>query len=277
MTILEQAAALAAERLGEDVDGLTVERVVVGLFFTGVKLSDGACGISFTPIKEIPEAVCCPSSAGRAFDPARLPGTPARQLLVSLGDPEPIRMAVAVATLNALSAACWNRGLTGGVTIATKMDAQDTLSFPNGATVVVIGALVPVLRRLEGRAAPWWVVEQDPRTLKGKELNHFVPSTEALAVVQRADVLVATGVTLQRGTLEPMLAVVPAEAQVTVLGPTASMLPEPLFERGVDVVGGVWVRRPDRLLDVLAAAGSGYHFFDTLADRCTVHPAGGGG
>jgi len=55
-----------------------------------------------------------------------------------------------------------------------------------------------------------------------------------------------------------------------VVGPTASMLPEPLFERGVDLVGGVWVRQADALLEVLASGGSGYHFFDTLADRVVI-------
>jgi len=48
------------------------------------------------------------------------------------------------------------------------------------------------------------------------------------------------------------------------------MLPDPLFDRGVRLVGGVWVKQPDELLDVLAAGGSGYHFLDALADRIVI-------
>jgi len=48
------------------------------------------------------------------------------------------------------------------------------------------------------------------------------------------------------------------------------MLPGALFERGVRVVGGVWVKKPGELLDVLAAGGSGYHFFDKLAPRIVI-------
>lgn len=59
-------------------------------------------------------------------------------------------------------------------------------------------------------------------------------------------------------------------AEIAVIGPTAGLLPEPLFERGVRVVGGVWVKKPDALMDLLAAGGSGYHFFDTLADRIVM-------
>ena len=59
-------------------------------------------------------------------------------------------------------------------------------------------------------------------------------------------------------------------SEIAVIGPTASMLPDALFERGVRVVGGVWVKKPNELLDVLAAGGSGYHFFDNLAPRIVI-------
>ena len=39
---------------------------------------------------------------------------------------------------------------------------------------------------------------------------------------------------------------------------------------GVRVVGGVWVKKADELLDVLASGGSGYHFLDRLADRIVL-------
>ncbi len=52
-----------SEETNNAMGSLTLERMVIGIFFTGVKLSNGYSGICFTPIKEIPEAVCCPSSA----------------------------------------------------------------------------------------------------------------------------------------------------------------------------------------------------------------------
>jgi len=70
MTILKETAQLVKEKLGPDFDAVTIEKIVIGIFFTGVKLSTGAGGICFTPIKNIPQAACCPSSAGRIFNPA---------------------------------------------------------------------------------------------------------------------------------------------------------------------------------------------------------------
>ncbi len=82
--------------------------------------------------------------------------------------------------------------------------------------------------------------------------------------------MIVTGVTLVNHTLEKILQIARKDAEIAVIGPTASMLPDALFARGVRVVGGVWVKKPDELLDVLAAGGSGYHFFDNLAPRIVI-------
>ena len=111
MAILEETAQLVKEKLGPDFDAVTIEKIVIGIFFTGVKLSTGTGGICFTPIKNIPQAVCCPSSAGRIFNPTTVGQTRAGDVLEALSSREAIMTATAIATLNALSATCWQRGL----------------------------------------------------------------------------------------------------------------------------------------------------------------------
>jgi hypothetical protein len=41
MAILEETAQLVKEKLGPDFDAVTIEKIVIGIFFTGVKLSNG--------------------------------------------------------------------------------------------------------------------------------------------------------------------------------------------------------------------------------------------
>src|SRR5260370_41790196 len=79
-TILHGTMAAIAAILGRELAGITVERAVIGLFFTGVKLSNGIAGACATPIKTIPEAVCCPSSAMAMPFPGKLGGRPALDL-----------------------------------------------------------------------------------------------------------------------------------------------------------------------------------------------------
>src|SRR5712692_9417156 len=78
--ILRETLAVVSEILGPELESITVERVVIGLFFTGVKLSNGIAGACATPIKTIPEAVCCPTSAMTMPFPGKLRGRPALDL-----------------------------------------------------------------------------------------------------------------------------------------------------------------------------------------------------
>jgi len=270
MEILQETARRVKQKLGSDFEKLAVERVAVGLFFTGVKLSDGTGGVSYTPVKDIPQAVCCPSSAGRIFDPVKINGMKAADVLGALSAAEPIKTAIAIATLNALSAVCWERGLTDNYRIQINADAVDAVRMPVQSSVAVIGAFVPVLKKLKARGGRWWVIEQDPRTLKDDEMDHFIPADQSREIISAADVLIITGVTLVNHTMEPILKAARPDAEIAVVGPTASMLPEALFARGARVVGGVWVKKADELLGVLAAGGSGYHFFEKLAPRIVI-------
>src|SRR6202041_2166546 len=105
--ILAETVAAVTDILGSDLDDIRIERAVIGVFFTGVKLSTGHAGSCATPIKTIPEAVCCPSSAMAMPFPGKLRGRPARDALREVFSGHGIRRAVGIATLNALAAYCW--------------------------------------------------------------------------------------------------------------------------------------------------------------------------
>jgi uncharacterized protein (DUF4213/DUF364 family) len=273
--ILRETLADIEERLGAGADALTVERVVIGLFFTGVKLNDGHGGVCFTPIKTIPEAVCCPSSAKAMPAPGRLKGRNAIEVAKRGLIGGPVQKAVGIAVMNALSNACWANAAPRGYTLLSGVDPLDALTLADDAHVVVVGALVPHLKLLKTRGKPFSVLEQDPRTLKPDELPFYVPADRSSEAVPRADVLIATGVTLLNGTLEGLLMLAKPGTEIVVVGPTASMLPDAFFRRGVSMVGGVRVIDPDPLLDVLAEGGSGYNFFGRSAEKVTVVAARG--
>lgn len=82
--------------------------------------------------------------------------------------------------------------------------------------------------------------------------------------------LVITGTTLINDTLEGLLALAKPGAQIIVVGPTASMLPDAFFRRGIKILGGVIGTRADELLDIIGEAGSGYHFFGKSAERVVM-------
>src|SRR5579885_1935136 len=126
--------------LGADLDHIAVERAVIGLFFTGVKLSTGHAGACATPIKSIPEAVCCPSSAMAMPFPGKLQGRPVRGVVEEAFSPHGIRRAVGIAAVNALAELCWQRRPHPEAELRRGLDAFDANVFRPGDRTVVVGA-----------------------------------------------------------------------------------------------------------------------------------------
>jgi uncharacterized protein len=263
--ILAETVAAVTGILGPELDEIAVERAVIGLFFTGVKLTSGHAGACATPIKTIPEAVCCPSSAMAMPFPGKMRGKPARDAMNEAFSDHGIRRGVGIATVNALADLCWERRPNPQVELLRGLDAFDANGFrPNDRTVVV-GAFVPFLKELKRRGQPFLVLEKDPDTLKASEMPFYRPAEMAREVVPQADVLLMTGTTLLNDTLEDLLSWARPEARVTVVGPTDAFL-----ARGADYLGGVKIAQPDEFLDLLAEGGSGYHFFGRVAEKMVL-------
>lgn len=150
------------------------------------------------------------------------------------------------------------------------VDAFDEIDVCRYPKTVVVGALVPMLRKLIAAHADFYVLEQDPRTLKDREMPYYLPPDKADTCIPNADLLVITGVTILNNTLPDLLAMAKPRAEILVTGPTASMLPDAFFARGVTRLGGIQVTHPDELLDIISEGGSGYHFFGKYAERTVI-------
>ena len=269
--LLEETSKIIREYFGERLENMVVERAVFGLFFSGVKISTGHGGLCFTPVKEIPEAVCCPSSAKAMPLSGKLRGRSVKDYLDDLSHVNILRKTLAIATLNALSACYWEENKDLDYKIEMDVDSFDVMKIPQGKKSVVIGALVPMLKKLLAADADFKVLEMDSCTLKGKELDHFAPSKDAGVYLPHADLDVITGVTILNDTLPDLLAMCKPGADILVTGPTAGMLPDAFFKRGVTVMGGILVTKPDELLDIISEGGSGYHFFGKSAERIVIY------
>jgi len=272
-SILRQTIDSLRDKLGDRLDDLVIEKIVIGIFFTGVKLNNGHGGLCFTPVKTIPEAVCCPSSAKAMPNSGKIKGTKAAQILDRMFNGNAMKRSIGIAVMNALSNTIWEKQGSNGYVIHQDADPLDGYVYPEGGKAVVVGALVPYMRMFKNQNRDFSILEKDTSTLKPDELARHVPEERTHEAVAQADLLIITGTTLINDTLEGLLDNAKPGADIIVVGPTASMLPEAFFQRGVTSIGGVMVTRPDQLLDILAEAGSGYHFFGKSADRVVLSKA----
>lgn len=267
--LLKDTVDIVLDKLGDEIDDITVERAVFGLFFSGVKLSTGHGGLCFTPVKEMPEAVCCPSSAAVMPLSGKLSDVPVKQYLDDIFCDNILRRTLGIAALNALSNLIWEKYDVGYKPVMPR-DAFDEIDVTRYEKTVVVGALIPMLKRLIAAGSDFTILEQDPRTLKEREMQFYAPAEDAEKYVPDADLLVITGVTVLNGTLSHLLELAKPGAEILVTGPTASMIPDAFFNKGVTMTGGIVVTDADELLDIIAEAGSGYHFFGKSGERAVI-------
>jgi uncharacterized protein (DUF4213/DUF364 family) len=271
--VVKRAASLV-QAWTEDLRGripdphLAAEDVRVGVFYTAVQLSTGDVGVAFTP-RGLVDAVCCPRSAASAPPAGRLAGQPVWALAEYATSPVPLRRAVGVAALNALSSLAVERfGVPGGL-LLRGLDALQAADVRPEDRVAMVGAFAPFLRALKGQVADLWVVDRHPDALKDDERTLWRPPDQAEHVLRAATVVVVTGSALVEGGVEVLLEASRGARRVVLAGPTTALWPVPFFRWGVHVLAGIRVLDGPKLLRIVGEGGSGY-FFEDAAEKVAV-------
>ncbi len=183
---------------------ITPEEIRIGVFYTGVVLSSGHAGMSYTPIQEIPEAVCCPRSHAKMPAAGDLLNKEITELMDYALDDNALKAAVGMATLNALSAvlladdACEYKPSAYG-------NALDLIEITSEDTVAMVGAFPPFIKRIHEITKNLFVIDKNPKVV-GKGDTIKIESADRLEeLIPQANILVITGVTLVNHTLGPIL------------------------------------------------------------------------
>jgi len=247
-------ATLDALRARGALAGVRLDRVTVGTSAVLVELVGDDVDTDGGRVRR---------SAGLAHRPSETSPTPPDDLdgLVAPIEARDARdaalgaRALAVATLNALSVPFldWRTG-----------DPMALLA-PSVSRIVTVGLFRPAFRKFDRVEVR--VIEREPVAVetvtapKRVSVQSFAPS-ETAAAMEGADVVFVTGSTLVYGGIERYLDAAPASATVVVVGATASVLPAPLFDRGVDVVAGAAVADSERVRSAVADGCCGTDLHD---------------
>ncbi len=278
MSLIE--AWISDLRCALDAEIPLVHAVRVGVFYTAAQISTGHVGVAFTP-RDLADAVCCPKTAASAPPSGRMIGRRAWELADYALSPAPLRRAVGVAVLNALSAlAVFRHGVPGGE-LRPGVDALAAAEVRNDDRVVMVGAFIPFIKALKGRVAALSVVDKHRQALEPEELRYWVSPEQADAALSRASVVIISASALVEGAIDGLLEAAPGARTLALAGPTAPLWPRPFFERGISLLGGIRVRDGARMLALVSEGGSGQFFFDEAAEKVSIvrdaAPAAGNG
>lgn len=203
--------------------------------FCAIELDDGAFGLSYVLLGETLNALLTTHGSGALPLAGADPMVLARQLL----NGHAVERALAMAAINAMTDSVWRRigyepPPAGNSLGDIELTAQDHLGM--------IGFFPPLVRRVAEAGGRLSVVELD-KPMVARQRERFPDVTIGLdrALLASCNAVVGTSTMLLNDTLDAMLAAAPAATRFAVIGPSAGLWPDALFERGVTLLGGTRV------------------------------------
>jgi uncharacterized protein (DUF4213/DUF364 family) len=203
-------------------------------------LENGAGGLSY---------VLLPDSAAedyRTLKPQAFINTRPEQYAEAFGGPDPVQNMLGLAAINAICQHVMR--LTGRVPGAAT-DSLGLLNIEDGDRVGMVGLFPPLLKYLRGSNAELTIIEKDARLV---ERYTNLPVTLDVTALNHCNKVLCTSTTVLNDTLDDVLQQCTSAEHIAVLGPTAGYFPDPLFARGVDVLGGRFVNDGMLLLKLIA-------------------------
>ncbi len=265
VSILDEAAEALEVRYGYKMSGLFVERLVVGVFFIGIKLSNGCGGVAYSP----PEII---KNAGRRILKENTPlirGMSAYEVAHGKA-PGPFSEVIRLAALNALSVPFFDNGK---YTVRDQSDLSDTRALFHKRRVCMVGAIIPLLKKLkELEPEEVLIIDRKKATREEAEAGYgtFVSTKYTAESLEYCQTAVFTGAAIANGSIQELMGYTHSNAAIAVVGPTAGFIPDPLFRRNVALVGTVAVTDSDLALDILAEGGGGYRLFGTCVRKINI-------
>jgi uncharacterized protein len=273
-SVVAETIEILRERSPVSLNETLIADIVIGIFFTGVKLTSGHAGVAFTPAADIPEAVCCPTSAARMPQAGKLEGKSVSEIINYALDGNVLKSAIGVATLNAVSHAILDSPRGREMPVIRDADGFDLLDIKPKEKVSLVGAFAPYIRRLKQMGNPFFIIERNPRTLRADEMDYYRSENQLSQTVSESDVLIMTGTAIVNHTIDSILSALRAGQRSAIVGPTASMVPDAFFGRGVDVLAGIRLIDADLMIKVLKQGGSAYHLLHQCSEKIAFRRTG---
>ncbi|MCM5569761.1 DUF364 domain-containing protein [Burkholderiaceae bacterium FT117] len=208
--------------------------------FCAVELADRSLGLSYVLLGDTLQALLA-SRPG-----ASLAGMPARELAGWYADADPVRRTLGFAAVNAISQRFFRES---GYRFDTSVDSIGMLDPQPGERIGMVGLFRGLVERIVGKGARLTVLELKPELAGDFDGWRVTLDPGELA---GCDKILSTTTILLNDTVEQVLAACTGARYLALVGPGGGCLPDPLFARGVTVLGGTAIVDRDGFVDAMA-------------------------
>jgi uncharacterized protein (DUF4213/DUF364 family) len=180
-----------------------------------------------------------------ALKPSDYIGQPPRKFALEFGNQVPIREMISLAAINAI---CQHVMRETGFVADSATDSLGLLSVTTGDRIGMVGLFYGLVKTIRNAGADLVIIEKNNQLIKKFP---DLPITLDTTKLRTCNKVLCTSTTVLNNSLDEILKCCSPDASVAIIGPTAGYFPDPLFARGVDVVGGRVVKNGEQFLQLL--------------------------
>jgi uncharacterized protein (DUF4213/DUF364 family) len=208
--------------------------------FMALSLEGGAAGVSFVLLPDDK------MSAYTGLKPPDFIGKNPREFALAFGSDDPVKEMIGLAAINAI---CQHAMRETDFEIDEATDSMGLLSIAAGDRIGMVGFFFGLIKTIKQANADLIIVEKNEKYLeKYPDLHVTLDPSE----LNNCNKVLCTSTTILNNSLDEIISYCAPQAFVSIIGPTAGYFPDPLFARGVDVVGGRVVKDGRSFLRQLA-------------------------
>ena len=214
--------------------------------FCAIELDDGSLGLSFVLLDASTKRLVADGG-----DPSLgLEGADALALAGWFTDASGRRRALGFAAVNAVTRCLFERS---GFVPGASTDSIGTLDPVAADHIGMVGLFPPLVKGIVQAGARLTVVELRADLAGEREGYRITTDRNELAACNK---VIATSTLLLNDSLDTMLSACSQARSFALIGPGAGCLPDPLFARGVTLVGGTWITDREAFRAALAVGAS---------------------
>lgn len=206
------------EEFKEKTKEIKIEKLIIGLSYTAVKLSNNNIGLSFTWADNSIESI----SHDKNFSPEN---KPVIDYLDFITDKSPIKKSIGIAIINALN---------HDFAATLKDDDKNTrllsnLKIDNNSKVAMVGFIPPMVKRLKEMGVTPDILDH------GKKVGN---EDQFLSNLKNRDFLIITSSSLLSKTFEKILSSRGDNTKTILIGPTTPMVPKVFKDEKISFLAG---------------------------------------
>jgi len=206
--------------------------------FGAIKLSDGTIGLIYLSLD--PNFI----QYAKNTDLLKFKGMNSYDLARNFKSSEVFLKTLGLGTINAISQHIFKRS---NYKFDFTTDSLGLLNLNENDCVGMVGFFPPLVEQIERLNIPLTIIEKRESLVKKTEKWEVTLDGKRLKDCNK---ILITSTTILNETIDEILSYCVSAEKTSIIGPTAGFFPDPLFERGVDVVGGTYVEDSNMFSDL---------------------------